>query len=421
MKINNNIGKLTLVILGIIIFQTSFCQENYLPGYIITLKGDTLQGFIDYRNWEKNPNKIYFKDNIRQFSFTPNEIKLFSVQDEVYVSAIVKTEVSPNKTIYLEFASELKTKFDTIFLQTMIQGVKSLYYYKNSNGKENFYIKQNMEYDLLVYKKYLKKQKGKNVITENKKYTGQLMLYLHDCPSIQSKLRNTEYNQKSMENLFLFYYDYTQSKIEFQKKTEKISTEIGVLTGVSLTSLEFRSKYYYTYLVNADYSQSVNFSTGLFFNVILLRNQGKWSICNELIFTSYKVEGRYNYFENENNYSIINTEFEYSYLKMNNMGRFKYPIGSLFVYLNAGISNGFAISETNYEKIESKVYSIEKIGEGKVMDDTRKYEQGYILGLGTKFKKYSFEIRYEKGNGMSEYTCLNSLTVRYYFLFGYRF
>jgi len=42
------IKKLLLLIFGILIAQSSFGQKNYLPGHIITLNGDTLQGFIDY-------------------------------------------------------------------------------------------------------------------------------------------------------------------------------------------------------------------------------------------------------------------------------------------------------------------------------------------------------------------------------------
>ena len=93
----------------------------------------------------------------------------------------------------------------------------------------------------------------------------------------------------------------------------------------------------------------------------------------------------------------------------------------IFLYINGGISNGFAISEKNYKKIESKFYSTEKVVEESALNETRKYEQGFILGTGIKFKNYSFEIRAENGNGMSVYNALNSKTKRYYFLLGYRF
>ncbi len=423
MRINKSIVRLTFLILVILIFQNSFCQKNYLPGYIIKLNGDTLHGFIDYKNWEKNPNKMLFQERIgdEKIIFTPTDIKSFSVKDEIYVSAIIKSEVSPNHTDKMNFNPELKLISDTTFLQTMIQGTKSLYYYKNRNANENFYIKQNDEFDLLKQKKYLVKDiNGRNLLTENRKYIGQLRIYLNDCPSIQSKLMRTKYNKQSLEQLFGFYYDCTKTGIKFQKKTEKLLVETGVLAGLSISSLKFNGNYY-PFLVRIDFAKSYNFTTGLFLDVILPRNQRKLSIYNEFIIKSYKVEGRYDDFTSNNYYTINYIKIGYTYLKINTMFRYKQPVGKMFLYLNAGMSNGFAISETNNRKKESKFYSSHSTSDIKALPKTRKYEQGLIFGLGSTFKKYSFEIRYETGNGISDYTDLGSKTKSYYFLFGYRF
>ena len=36
-------------------------QSNYKPGYLVTIKGDTLHGLIDYRQWDNNPGAVAFK------------------------------------------------------------------------------------------------------------------------------------------------------------------------------------------------------------------------------------------------------------------------------------------------------------------------------------------------------------------------
>lgn len=126
-------------------------------------------------------------------------------------------------------------------------------------------------------------------------------------------------------------------------------------------------------------------------------------------------------YENADKYTIVYTTFGYAYLKMNNMLRFKYPIGKFFLYLNSGISNGYAIIETNYTKQEQKLFSQVRVEEGKALAETRRYELGFIFGLGAKFKKFSFETRYESVNGMSTYLLLKSVANRLYFLLGYRF
>lgn len=145
-----------------------------------------------------------------------------------------------------------------------------------------------------------------------------------------------------------------------------------------------------------------------------------WSINNELIFTSYQTSGTRNDFEHENQYTITYTEIGYSYLKLSNMLRFNYPVGSMLFNLNAGISHAIAISETNYRKTESRFFTTENMSEGKAIEGTRSHELGFIVGLGTKFKRYSLDIRYERGNGMSDSHSLNSPTRRFYLFLRYR-
>jgi hypothetical protein len=411
----NLIKRFMLLGLGIFISLTSFSQKNYLPGFIIALRGDTLHGFVDYTNLEKNSKILLFKikSDENKIKYSPIDIVGFGVLDEFYESAVVKTDISQ------ENESGLNLESDTVFLQTLFKGSRSLYYYVNKYGKDQFFIKNDTTYELLVHKKYYKTQDSRTVTVENKKYIGQLFNYLQDCPSIQSKLNITEYTKKSLESLFVSYYKLTQSDILFQKKTKKISVEMGILTGLSITSLKFDGTFAGP-IIESTYPKSVNFSSGLFFDVILPKKQGRLSANNELIFTSYKMSALLNYYSRDK-YSINYTEIGYSYLKINNMVRYKYPIGSLFVYFNAGISNGCVISETNYLKIERTYFSEHTIKEVKAVDDPRKYEQGYILGLGTKYKKFSFEIRNEKSNGISNFASLSSPTNRYYFFLGYRF
>ena len=80
-------GFLVLVILSI---QVSYSQENYVPGYIVKPNNDKTTGYIDYRNWEKNPSVVRFKTTIdrKPTSFKPLDIVEFGTQDEIYVSGI---------------------------------------------------------------------------------------------------------------------------------------------------------------------------------------------------------------------------------------------------------------------------------------------------------------------------------------------
>jgi hypothetical protein len=95
-------------------------------------------------------------------------------------------------------------------------------------------------------------------------------------------------------------------------------------------------------------------------------------------------------------------------------------VGLSSVFLNLGISNGFAISESNYKKAETKFYSTERIVEERALEEIRKNEQGLVIGAGLKHKRLSLESRYERTNGMSVYLKLNSPINRFYILLGFK-
>ena len=126
-------------------------------------------------------------------------------------------------------------------------------------------------------------------------------------------------------------------------------------------------------------------------------------------------------YTDEDRYTINYTEINYAYVKLNSLVRFSYPVGAIRIYANAGMSNGFAINEHNYRRRESKVFSTVRSEELKAIEETRRYEQGLVLGLGARYRRYSLEARHERANGMSEYVTLATPTRRYYLLLGYAF
>lgn len=401
-------------------FSSAFCQENFLPGYVIQ-NGDTVRGFVDYRNWRQNPDAISFKQDLngsKRF-FTPLEIDGFSVRDERYVSAIVQTDVSPRLFSRTgdEGSPDPELATDTTFLQTLIWGPKSLYYYVNALGKDQYYIGSGPEYSLLTYGKYLLRVRDKEGVFENNLYRGQLIAYLNDCPEVQSSMRNMRYAQSRLEKLFRFYYDCTGQEIRFERKMEKTIVDFGMVSGISLTNLRVRGV---SYLERADMSPSVDVPLSVFLEIIPARNFRKWSLYNELGYSSYKVTGTYE----ESTILVPSTVYTstvgLSYIRLNNMVRFKYPVGNLFVFVNAGISNGIALSETNSLVREITTYSGERVERGEVFSEVRKHEQGYLAGLGFKHKRFSFETRMEKANGMSSFAGIATTTTRYSFLVGYR-
>lgn len=415
---------ITFLFLILIFNNLSYSQENYISGFIIKNNYDTVNGFIDYRNWIKNPEKIDFRIGTKTatVSYLPTDIKEFKVENEIYVSGIVEIETTSLLDSELELNLQSKITIDTVFLQTLIKGEKGLYYYKNYDGRGNFYVSNGSGFELLVYKKYLKPNINENLVTEYNKYKIQLASYLSDYYIVHFKLKDTKYNKKELTKLFQEYYTFSSSEVEFKRKRDKILAEFGLLAGGSYTNLKFSSwSKMFDFVTESNYEPSIDFSAGAAINFVLPWYQRKFSIDNDLLYSTYNFENRREDITNEDIYSITTTRFSYSYLKINIMPSFKYPVNNVFFFFKAGISNGFAISETNHKKTEYTVYSVSSVSENTALTYTRKHESSLVFGTGIKYKKISFEARYERGNGMSDIINLVSKTNRYYLLLGYRF
>ncbi len=409
---------LVIMLLGAI-SSASIAQVNFVPGYIINHKQDTIHGLIDYKNWERNPHQIQFRVDSSGpvFNYMPLDISEFGTQDQIYVSAVVETEVSSRKTENLEKYQGAVIEKDTVFLQTLVKGPKSLYFYKDPDGIENFYFKTDSAYELLIYKRFIKKDKGGyHYVVDNKKYIGQLAYYLSDCNDIQAKLEKLPYKSKNMTRLFDYYYDCTDAEMIFEQKRNDVLVEGGLLAGFSISDLKFDGLAE-QYLIDQDFRASTNFSGGLYLDIILPFVHQKWSFYNELIYSSYVFDGYYEIYNNDRDYIKSSYKIGATYIRINSMIRYKYPVGRFFIYVNGGISNGFARNVVNNQKMYIQFYSTSREKEKPVFNNYLKYEQAFNIGLGVKYKRYSVETRYELGSGMSSY----SIRKSFIFFLGFKF
>jgi hypothetical protein len=399
---------LTSLFVVCLVCEPAFSQKRMMPGYILTLKGDTVKGFVDYGNWNEGPKSILFRNEAGQdATYRPLEIQGFGVNQEIYAGSIVNFVMGSNEIGKLSSDPKISLGKDTVFIQCLVRGNKSLYFSKR-NGTSQFYIKVDSDYQLLEYKRYLKKLNGKDQLAENPRYISQLAGYLSDCSTIQNALKKVGYSRKKIENLFTTYNSCVGSASTYQRPKDKRIVDFGVLAGTSLTSLNFEtsvSAFDLQVLQGSSYSQSVNFSGGLFLDLRQSRNFGRWSFNNELLYSTYGFKTTF-----ASAFGPIKTEIGYSYLKLNNMIRYRFFSEKVTTFVNLGISNGYALSETNFRE-----------GFGKAVANTRKIEQSYLVGVGAAVKRFSLEIRMEKGNGMSDISNLSSATTRFYFLVGYKF
>lgn len=408
-------------------FATSnyvFCQKKFLPGYIISLKGDTAKGFIDYQNWDKSPKRITFStsQNGKAVSYKPNDIEKFSVADELYVSAIVETDNSLRDVTELSNNEELKLQRDTAFLQTLMQDEKSLYRFKPNVGVEHFFIGKSENPEWLVYKLFLKEQSdGKTIVAANTGYMSQVLDYLGKCSTVQKEISEIKYERNSLQSIFKSYSKCIGSKMPNEKKPEKAIFETGLLAGISNTKLNFTKTENvdnsFRTISNADYSTSTNFSGGIYLNIVFPQQNKKFSLYNELLYSTFNVEGTYSEDYSFDYYGNYYNRIGFSYLKLNTMFRYYLPVASIRVFINAGMSNGLTIQHTLYQKEDSRfITTITQNETSQSLNNYRSHEEGFLLGAGVQKKRFSLNLRLEMGSGILDVIS----STRYFILLGYK-
>jgi hypothetical protein len=158
---------LNLLFLVIFLFPLfSIAQSNYKPGYVVTLKGDTLRGFIDYRGWNSNPDAISFKtaaDSRDIKRFTTADIDFFNVGDfESYKKCTCSVSEDGTNISNLSTARDTSFSMETVFLKVLQKGKNVALYSFTDDLKTRFYLGETPDYKPaeLIYRIYNNSNNG---------------------------------------------------------------------------------------------------------------------------------------------------------------------------------------------------------------------------------------------------------------------
>ncbi len=150
----------TLLTIAVAFSFTAVAQSNYQNGYVIKLNGDTVKGFINYKEWGNSPRSIDFKTTETQTKpdrFTPGMLQGFEViNKEKYVAYTGK--LSADKNTFPDLPSQLDTTTiqDTVFLHLIYNGSKvSLLKQQDDTKLRMFYQEGNEKPVELKFYQYL--------------------------------------------------------------------------------------------------------------------------------------------------------------------------------------------------------------------------------------------------------------------------
>ena len=158
----------------------SFGQTNFKPGYVVTLKGDTVRGFIDYKEWYKNPKYISFKQAVsdnKAGRFSTQNINAFAVTGLEYYQRFIVAVSQDNVDInHLAQKPDTSSITDTVFLKIDARGKYLTLFRYNDDLKTRFYILEAGETQPkeLIYRAYYNHEESESIVYINR-YRTQLV------------------------------------------------------------------------------------------------------------------------------------------------------------------------------------------------------------------------------------------------------
>ena len=250
--------------------MAAIAQSNYHAGYVLKNNGDTLKGYINYREWVQSPKTIDFKINKtdkNEIEFTPQNIKGFEIDGmETYIS--YSGIISTNKITFPDLPEGLDTgkEQSTIFLKQVTTGKYITLYYNGDELKTRLFIaeKNAIPVELNYYVYY---GDDKKVINSHV-YNGQLLLYINKfCPDNNKLISDAEkvkYEEVYLEPL-IDEINNSNGKSNNIKKV--ISSRLFVGIAVNSTKTEVDNVNYVDAIIHStSVSPKINFGIDVFNN-----------------------------------------------------------------------------------------------------------------------------------------------------------
>lgn len=144
------------------------------------IMNDSVQRIINFRKGSDNENAQMCREerNGSVFTYTPNDLLWYRYEFRLYLSKDI------------QFEGEAKR----VFIEKLVSGKISLYYYSEKNSKR-FFIERDSSY----FTELIKESKS------NTTFRDTLAKYCLDCNNIADAVKSVKYNKKSLALLITMY------------------------------------------------------------------------------------------------------------------------------------------------------------------------------------------------------------------------
>ncbi|NVO18345.1 MAG: hypothetical protein HXX13_01520 [Bacteroidetes bacterium] len=387
------------LVLLLAITNMVLAQNDFRPGFIITLNNDTLKGLLQYKGSISSARKCGFKasEDAEQVHYSPTEIKSYRFQDGKYY-------VSRNVSI--------EGKVDTLFLEYLIDGIVDIYYYRDGQDKENYLVDPgDGNFIVLDDSARVFIRNGSRYECDAKRYIGILKYIFRASPDVSQEVERIKLDHRSLIRVARQYHNEVckdRECVVFEKKVVKVKFVANVLVGVNLNQIHVISDQAGNNLFeNCDFNSALYPTAGLNFSISLPDLNERLSLHYEAAIGKRHLNAAYTYsFQGvitPDYYTVINN-VNFSQLLLNNTLALQYeiPFGNWNGLIRTGLSYRYFFNTDFWHQFKV-------IGGGGYEDIVtrspfRNDDGGICLGFGASWKlqkehklKLEYDFRYGRG------------------------
>ena len=368
--------KKSLLFLLLTFFTAAFSQIRFEKGYIINNKDEKSEVLIKNEDWSLNPTNFIYKNSEDGSELTAKieNVKEFGVYNfSKYVR--FTGPIDQSRDDLQDLGSEKNPKWleQTVFLQQLAEGKRSLYSYNNSKILRFFYEDGDTKITQLIYKRYLG-ENSSNIYINNEFRSQLANSFAGDVDG--DKFDNLPYKAQSLTNLFK---KYNLSDSVLKSDSEKSSFNLYIKPGISFNSAKFQISGGSD--LDTDFESKLSPRVGVQLEFILPTRRNKWSVFVEPTYQTYKQESK--------NVGLSPAMIEYSSIEL--------PIGvRYYMFLNKDAKlflEGF-VNVADFQIGENYItYQIPGTSAEKTYELQSQVTVGGGIGFSYK-NKYSVSARY---------------------------
>jgi hypothetical protein len=301
--------KVTVLLCLLSLFKlVGYSQSDFVPGYILINKQDTIFGLIDYRDDKYNSLECRFKKTEKDTVSTFSAAQIYGyrfIDSKYYVSRPIK----------------IKGEQKTLFLEYLVEGVVDLYYYRDLKGDHYLLGKQNIPIKEISIPNDIVTIDGTSYERNIFINRNILKFYLKDCPELNYEIDHL-YNprHKTLIQLIKKYHDIHCPHdvcLIYQKKMPKFRVDIQPIVGY--TGINYNGAFGNLYNIDI-YSDKYSFQYGVLGYFWLPLNNEKMFFKTGLIINrvrGYEIINSTQTKYLEQSSIIIPVQIHYQFLKSN--------------------------------------------------------------------------------------------------------